>query len=74
MLYEAEEGRVKVVSTDMGYITFGRGKKAFIIIPVLGDGLKTVKGTKYCLQECINYLLKNIKYIFIALIVILIIF
>lgn len=40
------EDKVKVGTTDIDYVAFGKGEKPFIIIPGLGDGLKTVKGTK----------------------------
>jgi pimeloyl-ACP methyl ester carboxylesterase len=45
MLYGARGGNVKIGNTDMDYISFGRGEKTLVIIPGLGDGLKTVKGT-----------------------------
>ena len=32
-------------NTEMAYITFGSGHENFIMIPGLGDGLKTVRGT-----------------------------
>jgi pimeloyl-ACP methyl ester carboxylesterase len=45
MFYGAKGGNVKVGNTDMDYISFGGGEKTLVIIPGLGDGLKTVKGT-----------------------------
>ena len=45
MFYNAVSGSVKIDNTDMDYICFGKGKKDLIMIPGLGDGLKTVKGT-----------------------------
>lgn len=45
MFYNAENGNVKIGNTDMDYISFGKGDKNLIMIPGLGDGLKTVKGT-----------------------------
>lgn len=44
MFFNAKDGSIKVDNTDMNYISFGAGKKTLIIIPGLGDGLKTVKG------------------------------
>ena len=41
MCYHAKNGHI--AGTD--YICFGTGKRIFIILPGLGDGLKTVKGT-----------------------------
>ena len=45
MLYHAKNGSLKIDDTDMYYISFGTGKKNLIMIPGLGDGLTTVKGT-----------------------------
>ena len=45
MFYNAINGRVKIGDSDMDYISFGNGQKNLVIIPGLGDGLKTVKGT-----------------------------
>ena len=39
-----ENGCVAVSSTDMYYVSFGRGKKALVVLPGLSDGLATVKG------------------------------
>ncbi len=47
MLYRAMEGTVPIDNTDMDYVAFGRGQKNLILIPGLGDGLRTVKGTKF---------------------------
>ena len=41
MLYDAKSG----VAAGAEYIRFGSGKKNLIILPGLGDGLRTVKGT-----------------------------
>ena len=55
MFWNAYNGRVTVGKTDMDYIRFGKGKKNLVILPGLGDGLTTVKGTAipmawmYCL-------------------------
>lgn len=45
MFYNARNGNINIGNTDMDYISFGSGKKNLIIIPGLGDALKTVKGT-----------------------------
>jgi pimeloyl-ACP methyl ester carboxylesterase len=44
MLYSATNGNIRIGSFDMDYISFGKGDKCLVIIPGLGDGLKTVKG------------------------------
>ncbi len=45
MLLNAKNGTVSIGDTEMHYISFGKGKEVLIIIPGLGDGLTTVKGT-----------------------------
>ena len=45
MLYNAKNGTVNLDGTDMDYIRFGSGEKHLVILPGLGDGLQTVKGT-----------------------------
>jgi len=45
MLYNAKNGILKFGDTGMDYIRFGTGEKVLIMLPGLGDGLQTVKGT-----------------------------
>ncbi len=44
MFYNAQNGCLNIGETAMDYLVFGKGKKPFIMIPGLGDGLKTAKG------------------------------
>ena len=44
-MYRAKNCYVKIDNTEMEYVTFGNGTQPFIIIPGLGDALKTVRGT-----------------------------
>lgn len=44
MFYHAKNGNLGIDDTNMDYISFGNGKKILIMIPGLGDGLKTAKG------------------------------
>ena len=44
MVWNAKNGSVKLDKTEMSYVSFGYGKKAFIVLPGLSDGLATVKG------------------------------
>ena len=44
MIYNAKNNIIDVDDTTVNYISFGSGEKNLIIIPGLGDGLKTVKG------------------------------
>jgi len=39
-----KNARLKIDNTDMDYITFGSGDRTMIMIPGLGDGMKTAKG------------------------------
>ena len=45
MFYGAKNGSIKIENTEMDYIAFGKGTQNLIMIPGLGEGLKTVKGT-----------------------------
>lgn len=53
MINNAVNGVLKIDGTDMDYLSFGRGSKYLIMIPGLGDGLKTVKG--YALPFSVMY-------------------
>ena len=44
MLYKAKNGRIPFPGTDMDYVRFGTGKKTLILLPGLGDGLRTIHG------------------------------
>lgn len=44
MLWNAKNGQVSLGDAEMSYVSFGQGKKAFVILPGLSDGLTTVKG------------------------------
>lgn len=45
MFYNAKNGSIPIDGTTMDYIAFGIGHKHLIMIPGLGEGLMTVKGT-----------------------------
>ena len=45
MLFRAKNGTLKINGGGMDYIRFGKGKRNLVILPGLGDGLQTVKGT-----------------------------
>jgi len=45
MFFNAINATVKLNNSHMDYIRFGTGDKALIILPGLGDGLRSVKGT-----------------------------
>ncbi len=45
MFFHAKNGTVKLRDAHMDYIRFGTGDKVLIMLPGLGDGLRSVKGT-----------------------------
>ena len=45
MLRNVKNGALRIDDTTMDYIRFGTGNRALIMLPGLGDGLTTVKGT-----------------------------
>ena len=45
MLFSAKNGRLPLAGSHMDYIRFGTGKRVLILLPGLGDGLQTVRGT-----------------------------
>ena len=45
MLYQAKNGILQLDNTTMEYIRFGKGKRVLVMLPGLGDGLRTMKGT-----------------------------
>ena len=47
MLYHAKNGTLNIGDTTMDYIRFGTGKRILVMLPGLGDGLRTVKGAAW---------------------------
>ena len=45
MLLNAKNGTLTIDGTSMDYIRFGNGKEILIMLPGLGDGLRSMKGT-----------------------------
>ena len=45
MLYNAKNGTLKIGGTTMDYIRFGSGERILVMLPGLGDGLRSTKGT-----------------------------
>lgn len=45
MLYNAINGTLTIGGSEMDYIRFGNGGKILVMLPGLGDGLRSVKGT-----------------------------
>ncbi len=44
MIINAKNGCLPIGDTMMDYVHFGRGREVLVLIPGLGDGIKTVKG------------------------------
>ncbi len=44
-MLKAKNGRLRLAAGDMDYIRFGGGKRVLVMLPGVGDGLKTVRGT-----------------------------
>jgi len=44
-MLHAKNGGVRLGDTGMAYIVFGQGERRLVMIPGLGDGISTVKGT-----------------------------
>ena len=44
MLWNAQNGSITAGNTVTHYLTFGSGSKTLVMLPGLGDGLKTVRG------------------------------
>lgn len=65
MFYNAKNGSIKIENTDMDYISFGYGDKPLVMIPGLGDGIRTVKGSAVTFALMYREYAKNYKvYVF----------
>lgn len=51
MLWNAKNGHVRIDDSDMSYVSFGYGEKAFVLLPGLSDGLATVRGKALLLSR-----------------------
>ena len=51
MLWNAKNGSVTLGNTEMSYVSFGQGERAFVILPGLSDGLLTVRGKALMLAK-----------------------
>ena len=45
MMYNAKNGTLKIGNTTMDYIHFGTGERILVMLPGLGDSLRSIKGT-----------------------------
>lgn len=45
MLYHAQNGTVKLENGEIDYVCYGTGDKIMIMLPGLGDALRSIKGT-----------------------------
>lgn len=58
-MLNAKNGSVKVGNSEMEYISFGHGDKPLVMLPGLGDALKTVKGTALTFSIIYNFFAKD---------------
>ena len=47
MLYNAENGLINIDDTTIEYTRFGGGKRILVMLPGLGEGLRSIKGTAF---------------------------
>ena len=59
MIWNAKNGSVTLENTKMNYVSFGYGKKVFVVLPGLSDGLTTVKGKALLLASSYRELFKE---------------
>lgn len=59
MFWNAKNGCVTIGDTKMHYASFGKGRKAFLVLPGLSDGLTTVKGKALLLAKPFARFLKE---------------
>ena len=59
MFWNAKNGCVTIGETKMHYASFGKGSKAFLVLPGLSDGLTTVKGKALLLAKPFSRFLKE---------------
>lgn len=65
MMLNAHNGTVKIGTADMDYISFGKGSRNLVMLPGLGDGLLTVRGTALAFAAAYKTFAKNYKvYVF----------
>lgn len=44
-MYNAKNGTLRIGGTTIDYIRFGTGERILVMLPGLGDGLRSMKGT-----------------------------
>lgn len=59
MFYGAGNARVKIGTTEMDYVKFGKGGQTLVIIPGLSDGLRTVKGARFTIAGMFRIFAKD---------------
>ena len=65
MFYHAKGKSIPIGNTHMDYVVFGKGNQSLVLIPGLGDGLKTVKGQALFLARYYKLFARDFKvYIF----------
>ena len=65
MILNAKNKQVTIGGTKMDYISFGTGADVLVIIPGLGDGIRTVKGMAFTIAMMYRQLAKKFRvYVF----------
>ncbi len=59
MLFSAKNGKLTLGNACMDYVRFGTGTRTMILLPGLGDGLQTVKGTALAMAWMYRSLAKD---------------
>lgn len=64
-MYNIKEGQIAIENTEIEYVAFGEGTEILVIIPGLGEGMKTVKGTGFLLSRLYKLFAKKYRvYVF----------
>ena len=61
MFYNAQNGSIAIDNTTIDYISFGIGNKHLLLIPGLGEGMQTVKGTAIPMALMYHSLAKDFR-------------
>ena len=66
MLYNAKGGIILIDNTETEYISFGKGDKNLIMIPGLGEGLRSIKGLALPMAYLYRMFAKDYKVYFLS--------
>ena len=69
MLWNAKNGSIPMGNAVMQYAAFGRGHRTLVLLPGLGDGLRSVKGTALPMAFLYRRFAKNFRVLMLMLVV-----